>query len=76
MNTAQHFAIAFGGTCEVAADDMGAMESMPLQSTCGDTCRDCIDKGAAFARTLGDVPGARNSIARYVARQCAVLIDG
>lgn len=75
-NVAQHFAIAFNGTCEVAADDMAAMQSMPLNSTCGDDCRAVIDTGAAFARTLGDVALADNMLARYAARQCSILIDG
>lgn len=83
MNVKEYFEQAFPGHTYEQSRDAEDLASMPLDSTCGDSCRGAIDAATRFADHVrmahGDFPKGQEMIRRIrntVVDVCGVYICG
>ena len=74
MTVADYFQNAFPGH-NVAEGEMAILAEMPLDSNCGDECRQAIDVALDAFNTLRDVRN-RNDLVTMAVAQCCVYIRG
>lgn len=84
MNVRQYFEAAFPSHSYKQARDTADLESMPLESNCGDTCKTAIDRAKALDDLIREGHGpfypeyARetNAIANVAVNLCGLYICG
>lgn len=83
MNVREYFERAFPGHVYEQRRDPADLESMPLDSTCGQDCKGAIDAATTFANHVRMIHGAAGKGAEQLCRirnitvnLCGVMICG